>query len=76
MIKLKVKELWSELTYMDGDWEVSTTLEEELNKFLEENKDIRVIDIKYAMTTIDNEYTQSSALVIYEENPRKPFERK
>ena len=72
-MKINVKEIFSELAYGDGGWEINTTLEEEINKFLEENKDIHVIDIKYAVATIENEYTQSSALVIYEENGRKPF---
>ncbi len=73
---MKIKEIFSELAYGDCGWEVSTTLEEEINKFLEENKDIHIIDIKYAVATIENEYTQSSALIIYEENGRKPFERR
>lgn len=64
---MKVKEIFSELAYGDGGWEVSTTLEEEINKFLEENKDIHVVDIKYAVATIEDDYTQSSALVIYKE---------
>lgn len=64
---MKVKEIFSELVYGYGGWEVNTTLEEEINKFLEENKDIHVIDIKYGVVTIEDEYTQSSALVIYKE---------
>ena len=76
-MKIKVKEIFSTIVYCgDDDWDVETSLEEEVNKFLEENKDIHVIDIKYAVYSIGNSSSQSSALVIYEENGRKPFERK
>lgn len=74
---MKFKEIFSTIVYCgDDDWDIEISLEEELNKFLQENKDIHIIDVKYAVCSIGNSSSQSSALVIYEENGRKPFERK
>lgn len=58
---LQTKELFSNLDFQEDN------LEKVLNKFLEENKSLKIIDIKY--NRVCSETRQySSALVIYEVN--------
>jgi len=49
--------------YSDG------TVEEKINKFFSENKDVEILDIKYQINYIDLEtYGCEKAMVIYREN--------
>lgn len=66
---IKVKQFYSEMTYDNGGftkWEETTTIDKYINDFLESNKNIKVIDIKYALGSLQDTF-QSSALLIYEE---------
>lgn len=60
---IKVKQFYAEMTY-DGYWEETKGVDEFINEFLEEHKNIEVIDIKYATGQLD-EIFQSCALLIY-----------
>lgn len=60
---IKVKQFYGEMTY-DGDWEETKGVDEFINEFLEEHKNIEVIDIKYATGQLDETF-QSCALLIY-----------
>ena len=75
MNKIRVKEFFKENKYFT-DYDGSTvafddcnTIDEKINKFLDENPNIRVLDIKYCVKfgTKDNKYNEAQALLIYEE---------
>lgn len=42
-------------------------LEKALNKFLEDNPSVLVIDIKYAISIVDNDENYFTALLLYKE---------
>ena len=83
MNKVRVKEFFKENKYFadhDGYTVViddCTTIDEKINKFLEENPNIRVLDIKYCVKfgTKDNEYNKAQALLMYEVIDRKVYEK-
>ena len=76
-MKIKVKEFFSEMEWdKDAKCMVScngVNIDEKINKFLEENPNIRVLDIKYCVKfgIKDCEDNETQALLIYEEIPRK-----
>lgn len=73
MVKIRVKEFFTEMEWnkdvkcmvcYDG-----VNIDEKINKFLEENPNIRVVDIKYCVKfgIKDCEDNEAQALLIYEE---------
>lgn len=77
MVKIRVKEFFTEMEW-DKDAECmvcydGVNIDEKINKFLEENPNIRVVDIKYCVKfgIKDCEDNETQALLIYEEIAKK-----
>lgn len=77
---IKVKEFFEDMTWDsdEKDWFHSidgNRLEDEINEFIEEHPNIRVIDIKYWVKEHKNGEDESQALLIYEKMRRKEYEK-
>lgn len=63
---IKVKEFYAEVRNVSGIWGIVKGVDEYINDFLKENKDIQVMDIKYTSGPIGDS-SQTFALLIYKE---------
>ena len=81
MVKIRVKEFFTEMVW-DKDAECmvcydGVNIDEKINKFLEENPNIRVVDIKYCVKfgIKDCEDNETQALLIYQVIDRQLYEK-
>lgn len=80
MIKIRVKEFFEDMVWDvdDEDWyhdPDAMRLEDSINKFLEENPNFRLLDIKYWCKEHKNGEDESQALLIYQVIDRQSYEK-
>lgn len=72
---VQVKEFFTILEFIeDYGWDISVSLEAQINEFLKDNPNIEIIDIKYVTHNTET-CIQSTALVVYKEVKRQPYEK-